>query len=1316
MGPLGTGSLVGNRFEIDRPAGSGGMGQVYRARDRYSGEWIALKLLHADKSGTNDPERFDREAQLLSELRHPGIVSYLTHGQTPDGQRFLAMEWLEGQDLGRYLTRGRLPLHDCVTLLRHISEALAVAHQRGVIHRDLKPANLFLPGGSLQAVKILDFGIARRQARVLAMTQTGAVMGSPQYMAPEQARGARDLTPAADIFALGCVLYECLAGQPPFVADHLAAVLVRILFEEPVAIEERRSEVPAVLSTVLRRMLHKDPTQRMADASALRAALATIEESEQRPRGLAPTAAPSGAVLSTFAESDQTLFSVVIAAPTSPAPAESGSGLEPDSPSNQPAELAAMQGVLSALHSLGLQAELLASGALAVAVSQTGSATDQAALAARAALLIKESWPTATVSLATGRGSMQGRLAVGEVVDRAARLLAHPSVGSRSDAAGVWIDELSARLLEGRFAQTPQPGGLLLLSQEKELDASRKLLGQPTPCVGRESELGILDGQLAGSLEDSEARAVLITAPPGTGKSRLRHEFLRRVTQRSEPVTVLLGRGDLATAGAPYGILAQAVRRFCGLGVSELPEARRSQLASHIGRLVAEPDRARVTEFMGELCGVVFPDGGSGRLAAARRDPHLLHEQIRGAFVDWLRAECAHSGVLVLLDDLQWGDTLSVGLIDIALRELRAAPLCIVGLARPEVRETFPRLWPGHKFQEIRLKGLSRKACERLVQHVLGKQVQPEVLARIIEQSTGNALFLEELIRAAGEGQSDGQPETVLAMLQARIGRFDAGPRRAVRAASVFGQTFWKGGLEVLLGLPASSPQVDDWLRALVAAEVIEAHEESRLTHEKEYGFRHALVREAAYSLLTEQDLTTGHQLAAQYLQRLGEPEPLVLAEHYRRGGEPESAIALYRQAAEEANRMLALPEARQHFGQAKLVLDRLVDSPAHQRLKVDILLRQVQLGLVSEPPEQNLARLAEARATLNALSPSGEMDVADQQRSGWIDLLSGRIYYYQGQHVQAIRYYRQVLVVAEALGDARLLAVPSQFIGMALAVQGQIAKSRRMIARAVTLADHLDSDYERLRAISMHGAVLVMAGRYREGMALHDQALARAVENKQPAGLGLALIMRVSSLHCSGDYQGLLDSAQLALQHLQKSGDQIYAAFALSVIGWAHSYLGHPQEALSYRSQGQRLTQELGGRIIFSDWLTAADAEIALRTGDAERAILLAEQCVPHFQKEERIYALGLAEQVWGLALGRRNPLQTAEADAHLVTGLALMEATEQVLPAARLRLEWADLCRRRGSVEQAAALRAQAVAQLEASGCSHTLEAVERAYWFGR
>jgi len=240
-------------------------------------------------------------------------------------------------------------------------------------------------------------------------------------------------------------------------------------------------------------------------------------------------------------------------------------------------------------------------------------------------------------------------------------------------------------------------------------------------------------------------------AGAGAGKSRLWHELLHRIERRGEPVTLLAGRGDAMSAGAPYGILSAAIRGLAGVGGGEPLAEQRRILRARVGRHVAAAERERVVRFVGELCSIPFPDEGMLMLRTARQEPKVMGDCLRRAILDWLGAECSAGLVLVMLDDLHWGDALTVSVIDEALREQTGGPLFVLGLGRPEVHEAFPKLWHGHKVQEIVLRGLSRKACERLIREVLGKDVPAAARDRIIDQSAGNALFLEELIRSIAE-------------------------------------------------------------------------------------------------------------------------------------------------------------------------------------------------------------------------------------------------------------------------------------------------------------------------------------------------------------------------------------------------------------------------------------------------------------------------------------------------------------------------------------------------------------------------------------
>ncbi len=269
--------LISGRFEIERLASSGGMAVVYRAIDRTTGLPVALKVLHAD--GVRFAGHFARESYVLAELDHPGIVRYIAHGSTPTGELFLAMEWLEGEDLAQRCKRGPLSVADTVTLGMRVAQALGAAHARGVVHRDIKPSNLFLPDRDITRVKILDFGIARPQATRPA-TRTGTLLGTPGYMAPEQIIGAPTIDPRADVFALGCVLYECLTGRPAFDADQMMVLLAKMRAPEPPRPLDVRFDVPAALDEIIARMLSSNPAHRPADGTAVAAEIAMLDDAE----------------------------------------------------------------------------------------------------------------------------------------------------------------------------------------------------------------------------------------------------------------------------------------------------------------------------------------------------------------------------------------------------------------------------------------------------------------------------------------------------------------------------------------------------------------------------------------------------------------------------------------------------------------------------------------------------------------------------------------------------------------------------------------------------------------------------------------------------------------------------------------------------------------------------------------------------------------------------------------------------------------------------------------------------------------------------
>jgi len=201
--------IVAGRFVVERLAGSGGMGTIYCAKDLHTQRRVAIKVLRR-----GDAQRFAQEAAVLSALSHPAIVRYNAHGITASNTQFIAMEWLEGEDLAQRLLRAPLSVLAGAQLVCRACEGVAAAHSRGVVHRDLKPSNLFLVDREPALLKVLDFGIARLNEGVRVLTRSGAVLGTVGYMAPEQAMGAQAVDARADVFALGCVLFASCWWSP----------------------------------------------------------------------------------------------------------------------------------------------------------------------------------------------------------------------------------------------------------------------------------------------------------------------------------------------------------------------------------------------------------------------------------------------------------------------------------------------------------------------------------------------------------------------------------------------------------------------------------------------------------------------------------------------------------------------------------------------------------------------------------------------------------------------------------------------------------------------------------------------------------------------------------------------------------------------------------------------------------------------------------------------------------------------------------------------------------------------------------------------
>jgi serine/threonine protein kinase len=253
------GEKIAGRYEVEELVGHGGMSSVYKARDGLLERHVALKILHEQYNSDDDfVERFKREARSVAQLQHPNIVTVIDRGEE-DGRQFIVFEYIAGENLKEHVVRkGRLDVREALEVALEVARGLAFAHQHGIVHRDVKPQNVLLNGDG--HVKVTDFGIART-VEVDGMTQTGTVLGTSNYIAPEQATGQR-VDAHSDVYALGTVLFELLAGDVPFPGDSFVAVAMKHVHEPPPNLLDVRRDVPPRVAAAVDRALAKDPEER----------------------------------------------------------------------------------------------------------------------------------------------------------------------------------------------------------------------------------------------------------------------------------------------------------------------------------------------------------------------------------------------------------------------------------------------------------------------------------------------------------------------------------------------------------------------------------------------------------------------------------------------------------------------------------------------------------------------------------------------------------------------------------------------------------------------------------------------------------------------------------------------------------------------------------------------------------------------------------------------------------------------------------------------------------------------------------------------
>ncbi len=1190
------------------------MGIVYRAVDKWNGSPCAVKLLTVPTNA----RRFLREAQILARLTHPAIVRYIGHGVSPEGELFLAMEWVDGSDLERRLEQGALSLDEALEVGQRVTEALQAVHSAGVVHRDLKPSNILLPQGKLELAKLGDFGVAHlADARHTGtkLTSTGTIVGTPGYLSPEQLRGA-NIDGRADLFSLGCVLFECLSGRPAFYADSLLALFAKIAIDPSPRIRELRPSLPAELEELILALLEKHPDARPASAevvlaafTAVRAAASSAEVGQERPP--------------LVGTQERRLVPIVVC----PSPSRT---LElPSAPALQRAELERLA------QSAGMRLEVLADESIiAVPELEGESSVEQALRAARLSKMLSETLASRPVAIVSGRMVVASGLSVAEVAESALELCAEAGAGS------VVLDEGSAALLEARFHVKREGSGIELATEKLEEHAPRRLLGRATPFVGRQREFSLLLSTLEACVDESYARAMLVSGLPGIGKSRLLSELLLEAESRFEgALRVLVARGDPALAGQPYSLLRNALRRSAGIRADDKLEDRSAKLTALVERDGPAPPGLRA--FLGELLGLDLPDDGEPELRAARRDPPMLGLRVREAFVRWVERAAGRHGLLIALDDLHWADAPSVQLIDAALGAGAERPLFVLALGRPEVREAYPRLFDTRDVAELKLGRLSKRASEELIRAVLGEGASAALVAAIVERAEGNAFFLEELVRAGASGGLSGLPDTVLGVMESRLADLEGDARLVLRAASVFGEACWADGVASVLGKESAIADVRGWLATLTAREILVENPLSRFLAQREYAFRHALLRDASYATFVDADRQAAHRRAASWLEAHGEDAAVVLASHWERARDGERAVAAYVRALEQALRsndlgsVVQLAERAEQCGASGAALGRvrLLESDAYTWMGTpDQALAAARQALELLPPQSPQAYTALA-AAVEAAVLLGQPEPVDALVSTLLSA-SG---------------------VALSSADARVAALAR--VASALVLLGDAARARQLLNEAEQLArEHGAVDNMTSAHLAHARAACAVAERDLE---LAAKAFVEAADAFEAGGAlrpASGARTNVAAVYLEmGAAELALRAIDAALVAAERSGARYSLGLAQLNRGIALTRLGRVDEAVATLGEARAEMERQGDRRLLAS-AACAMAEALLSAGlfaeaeaEARRAVAAAEG-LPS-SRAAALATLAFVELERGALQAALDSAREAERERHTTT-----------------------------------------------------------------
>ena len=1203
-------------YEITEEIGSGGMATVFRAYQPSMDRHVAIKVIRS--SILDDPalrERFQREARLIARLEHPHLLPVYDF----DGEHnppYIVMRYLEGGTLKQVQQQGSVPRAEFLYILRQLAGALDYAHRQGVVHRDLKPSNVMIDreGNAF----LTDFGIARAAGGDKDLTGTGLMIGTPGYMAPEQARADGIADKAADIYSLGVIAFEVLTGSPPYVHENGFEVIMAHINNPIPKASERGVDLPKAIDSVLAQALAKDRGARYPTATEFVEALT-------RALKIKPSDAPAALQSMTQTISVDQLSALQKRKGEPDAPSS-------DTPSDQQRQMTAVsvdaKELAEILYEKGADAERVRSSmdALWSALGEVAKGHGGAmhSHAGEAGLVLwgrdkareddSENAIRATLAM-RDRVLAETRKVLGAAWEPTeenplpftAGITTGPVLLEREPDSGTYTASGAPITLAGRLKDAAPPGGILVahetftlvrgvftFSQWEPLRVrgrkdpievyvvtqvkprafrlrAQGIEGVETKMIGREIELRLLQEALSLTLEDGETQVVTVVGEAGVGKSRLLFEFSNWTDLQEQTIWFFQARATQPSMLEPYSLARDLFSfRFRILDSDPLSVVHQKfveGVAEFLGK-----GSERKAHFIGQLAGFDFSN--KPEVEAALKDGDGFRRVAQDYMGELFTTASKVNPVMIHIEDIHWADDRSLDLINNLVRDNTGLPLFVLCMARPSLYERRPQWGEGQRFHErIQLDPLSQLSSRRLVRELLKNvpEVPTELRDLVVDRADGNPFYIEELIKALIDdrvilkGEETWSvdttrlstvrvPATLTGVLQARLDTLPAQLHQLLQRASVVGRIFWDAAAIHL------SREAGGLKPAEVKGMLEDLRDREMILQREESGFAGTIEFVFRHAILRDVTYETVIPRQRRALHKLVGDWLLEIGGE--RAGEHTLLVA-------------------EHYSRAE-----------------EFSLAAAQLAKAGERATE-LATYEEATALLQRAHEILAGSQHTVQRLG-IEIQRASLESIRGHYPKAVVILKPALEEARTTGDSHLLANVLGQLGRIAMWQNDESAAAKYIGEALELARSAGDKNALIFNLRQMGNAIVQTDP-RKARTYHEESvqLARQVGDKHSEAHGLNSL--AISFQLEGNAEKAMATFAESLELNRARGDRLNEAMVLGNMAGLHSIGGDLEIAERIAKESMAIGGEIGAiSILPTSQFTLA--EIYLRQGrDAE-------------------------------------------------------------------------------------------------------------------